>query len=129
MTNQALAVPWALRALSEPRHLLPLIVLAASIAAIGTAEAKQQCSVTAGSHGYWSWREIDGRKCWYEGKPMLSKALLEWPARASAQPDADAVASAQPQAHRDPMNAQARELSEPDTFEALWRDRIEGSKR
>jgi hypothetical protein len=133
MTNQALAVPWAHRACSEPRHRISVIVLAASITAlavIGTAEAKQQCSVAAGSGGYWSWRIIDGRKCWYEGKPMLSKAMLEWPAKTAAQPDADAdVASAQPQTRRDPMNAQARELDNPDTFEARWRDRIEGSRR
>src|ERR1700747_1105389 len=127
MTNQALAVPRAVRPLGEPRHRIPAIVLAASIAALaapGTAEAKQRCSVAAEPGGYWSWRMIDGRKCWYEGKPMLSKDLLEWPARASARPEADAdVASAQPQTRRDPLNAQARELENSDTFEALWRQR------
>jgi hypothetical protein len=48
---------------------------------------------------------------------------------AQREPDANAdVASAQPQARRNPMNAQARELDDSDTFEALWRDRIEGSR-
>jgi hypothetical protein len=72
----------------------PSIVLAACIAAlssIGTpaAQAKQQCSVAVPSdtHGqWWSYRLIDGRKCWYEGKPGLSKSLLEWPKETSEQP-------------------------------------------
>src|ERR1700752_2129554 len=53
-----------------------------------TAEAKQQCRVAMPSdvHGqWWSYRIIDGRKCWYEGKPMLSKSSLEWPKEASEQ--------------------------------------------
>ena len=133
MTNQALAVPWAPRALSEPRHRLSLIAIAASIAAlfiVGAAEAKLQCSVSAGSRGYWSWRMIDGKKCWYEGKPMLSKAMLEWPAETAAPlPDTkkDTV-SAAPESHGDPMDAQAY-APDSATFEALWRDRIESSRQ
>jgi hypothetical protein len=52
------------------------------------AQAKQQCSPTkpTNSHGYWSWRLMDGRKCWYEGKQGLSKSLLEWPKEKSKQP-------------------------------------------
>ncbi len=72
----------------------PSIVLAACIAALSsigmtTAQAKQQCSVAVPSdtHGqWWSYRLIDGRKCWYEGKPGLSKSLLEWPKETSEQP-------------------------------------------
>src|SRR5258707_2339803 len=55
---------------------------------IPNAQAKQQCSAAArkNPHGqWWSYRLIDGRNCWYEGKPMLSKSLLEWPKEASAQ--------------------------------------------
>jgi hypothetical protein len=72
----------------------PSIVLAACIAALSSigmtaAQAKQQCSVAVPSdtHGqWWSYRLIDGRKCWYEGKPGLSKLLLEWPKETSEQP-------------------------------------------
>jgi hypothetical protein len=60
------------------RKQTPLIAFAACIATLSsigipTAQAKQQCSAAMPSnpHGYWSWRLIDGRKCWYEGKPML----------------------------------------------------------
>jgi hypothetical protein len=29
--------------------------------------------------GQWYYRLIDGRKCWYEGKPMMPKSSLHWP--------------------------------------------------
>ena len=50
------------------------------------AQAKQ-CSAErpATARTYWSYRLIDGRKCWYEGKPMLSKSLLHWSAVRTAQ--------------------------------------------
>ena len=133
--------------------------LTASVAALlllGTpeAEAKQQCSSAMPSRpngAWWSYRIIDGRKCWYEGKPGLSKTLLEWSKSASAEPSpshsvpasrkdvADAV-SAQ---RRSPLDAQAWSPKEavqpwvpeeavqarapnyvPDTFDALWSARI-----
>lgn len=113
---------------------LPSIALAAWIAtllSVGTpdAQAKQQCSAAAPSnpHGrWWSYRQIDGRKCWYEGKPMLSKSLLEWAREASAQPvsnqEVTSVATEKP---GDPLDSQARALKDSDTFEARWRGRVE----
>jgi outer membrane biosynthesis protein TonB len=68
------------------------MVLAASIFALASietpdAQAKQQCraAIPSNQHGYWSYRIIDERKCWYEGKPMLSKDLLEWPSEERGQ--------------------------------------------
>src|ERR1700746_4055861 len=69
----------------------PSIVLAACIAALSSigmpaAQAKHKCSPAMPSNSHrWSWRLIDGRKCWYEGKPGL-KSLLEWPKKTSEQP-------------------------------------------
>jgi hypothetical protein len=108
----------------------PLIAFAACIAmlpSIEALEAKQKCSAARPSHhhGYWSWRLIDGRRCWYEGKPQLSKSLLEWPARASAsaQPNFDReTASALPEQQKpgNPMDSQARVADDSDTFETRW---------
>ena len=51
------------------------------------AQAKQCSAERPGNaRSYWSYRIIDGRKCWYEGKPMLSKSLLHWPSSRTAQP-------------------------------------------
>ena len=91
-----------------------------------TPAMAKPCSVAAAPRGYWSWRMIDGRKCWYEGKPMLSKSLLEWSTQGAAPPAAAReLASTQAEKHRDPMDAQARVSEDTGTFEALWRDRIE----
>jgi hypothetical protein len=108
---------------------IPSIALAAFIAtlvSIGmpTAHAKQQCSASMPSNQqrWWSYRLIDGRKCWYEGKPMLSKSLLEWPTQASAQldPKGELTSADKP---NDPLNSQAW-ASDSDSFEARWRDRV-----
>ena len=89
---------------------VPLIAVAASIAALAvvglaTAQAKQQCSVRAGHHGYWSWRMIDGRKCWYEGKPMISRSSLQWPELQPA-PKRE-LATAPTEKRGNPLDAQA----------------------
>src|SRR6202158_682064 len=97
------------------RKQTPLIAFAACIATLSsiempTAQAKQKCSAAMPSHphGYWSWRLIDGRKCWYEGKPMLSKSSLEWSAQASAQLDSNGeIASALTEKSGNPLDSQA----------------------
>jgi hypothetical protein len=118
---------------------LASITLAAFLTAlssieVATAQAKQQCSAAMPSNPqghWWSYRLIDGRKCWYEGKPGLSKSLLEWPNKVSAQPaSGEEVASTVPEKFRNPRdsqawapNSQARAPTDPDTFETRWRAR------
>ena len=114
-----------------------LVLLAACIAAlapIGGANAKAiECSVARPSspQGYWSWRLIDGRKCWYVGKTMISKSLLQWPAKASVQAKADpkpvpvtiVPVTVVTEKRSDPLDAQARMLDYANSFEARWRAR------
>jgi hypothetical protein len=109
------------------------IALAAFIATLSsieipTAQAKQQCSAEMPSNPHdrwWSYRLIDGRKCWYEGKPGLSKSLLEWPSEASAQTASGGeIASTGPKKPLNPLDSQAwapnSAPTDPDTFEARW---------
>jgi len=110
-----------------------LIFFAACISAlipIGmlTAQAKAQVKECRASpskvQGHWSWRLIDGRKCWYAGKTVISKSLLRWAAAAPAQAKADAMPiSVATEKRSGPMNAQARMLDD-DSFESLWRARV-----
>jgi hypothetical protein len=94
---------------------------------ISNAQAKQQCSAAMPSNPrgqWWSYRLIEGRKCWYAGKPMLSKSLLEWRKEASAasvSPEVGGVLSAKT---GDPVDTEAVALKDSDTFEARWRARI-----
>ena len=92
----------------------PSIVLAACIAALSSigmpvVQAKQQCSaMPSNPNGYGSWRLIDGRKCWYEGGPGLSKSLLEWPKEPSKQPGSSReVTGAVSEKPGDPLDSQA----------------------
>ncbi|HEY9452293.1 MAG TPA: hypothetical protein VIR82_06460 [Bradyrhizobium sp.] len=115
---------------------LPSIALAATLLSVGVpdAQAKQQCRGAAPSnpHGeWWSYRLIDGRKCWYQGKPMLSKALLEWPREVSARSvPKENVSATVTQNPGNPLDAQAlmdagvRALKDSETFEAKWRERV-----
>jgi hypothetical protein len=113
---------------------LTAFLTALSSIEISIAQAKQQCSAAMPSNPqghWWSYRLIDGRKCWYEGKPGLSKSLLDWPVELSAPPaSGEEVASTVPEKARNPLDSQAWAPnsqpwapSDPDTFEARWRAR------
>jgi len=111
--------------------LLPIGVVV--LIGMQTAQAKIECSAALPAHpqGHWSYRLIDGRKCWYQGETNLSKSLLEWP-----QPSALATFS-ETQARLDdempPVTQTINKSSEKpqnqtgpaDSFEARWR----GSER
>jgi hypothetical protein len=77
---------------------------------------------------------------------MLSKSLLEWPTRSASSREpsreesgrlhpntlhpntedtSSELATALAEKHGDPLDAQARAADDSDTFEALWRARIE----
>jgi hypothetical protein len=110
---------------------LAAFLTALSSVEVSIAQTKQQCSAAMPSNPqghWWSYRLIDGRKCWYEGKPGLSKSLLEWPVEVSAPPaSGEEVASTVPEKARNPLNSQAWAPnsqpwtpSDPDTFEARW---------
>ncbi len=121
---------------------IPLVFFAACIAALApigmpTVQAKAQikeCSVKPPSSagGHWSWRLIDGRKCWYAGKTVIAKSSLRWAAAAPARPKAAAapvVVATTPiivatEKRSDPMDAQARMRDADNTFEARWRARV-----
>ena len=133
--------------------------LTASVAALllvgmPEAEAKQHCSAAKPSSSggtWWSYRIIDGRKCWYAGKPGLSKDLLEWTRTAAAEPSPKEsarpprrdVASVVSGKRGSPLDSQAWAPKEavqpwapeeavqartpnyvPETFDALWTARI-----
>jgi hypothetical protein len=95
---------------------------------IQAAEVKQ-CSAALPSNpqGHWSYRLIDGRKCWYQGENNFPKSLLQWPEQASPlsafgkaepSPEEELLPPAtQPVSpHTEPNN-----LSDSDSFEARWR--------
>jgi hypothetical protein len=117
--------------MSKPLQLFAIAVFTVALLSLEmtSVRAKQQCfaAMPANPQGqWWSYRLIDGRKCWYAGKPMLSKSLLEWPRAVHPEPGsrgepAGVVIAGQP---GNPSDAQALALQEFDTFEQRWRARI-----
>lgn len=125
---------------------LTAFVAALLLLGMPRVEAKQQCSAAMPSNPngkWWSYRLIDERKCWYEGKPGLSKSFLEWPKEASAQPSRNDAVNIVPEKRFNPLDAQTWAPKEavqawapeeavqarapnyvPDTFDALWSGRI-----
>jgi hypothetical protein len=119
--------PARLPRLSSLALLVCLVAL--SISQTPRLQAKQQCgaSVPADQHGqWWSYRLIDGRKCWYEGKPMLPKSMLEWPSGSWEQASSAAEPTFATEKSSNPLDAQAWVPEQTDTFEALWRTRVDG---
>jgi len=92
-------------------------VLTVAFFCSATPALAKQCSTERPSNAqtYWSYRLIDGRKCWYEGKPMLSKSLLHWPAAQTAQKNPRREPDAPPASRYNPLNAQASVSDDPDT--------------
>jgi hypothetical protein len=125
-------------------HTVVLVALAAIITGAlipidaPAAQIKEcRAAVPAKAQGHWSWRLIDGRKCWYAGRTAIAKSSLRWPAAAQAKAPAQVQAKAPTQdraqaapvsifndKRSDLMNAQARMIDEPNTFEARWRARV-----
>ena len=107
--------------------LVPIGMLTAQ----AKAQMKQCIASPSKTQGHWSWRLIDGRKCWYAGKTMISKSLLQWPAKASVQAKADpkpvpvtiVPVTVVTEKRSDPLDAQARMLDYANSFEARWRAR------
>ncbi len=99
---------------------------------VPSVEAKQCLAAPSNTHKAWTYRLIDGRKCWYEGKSMISKSLLHWPAQAPATVQR-AVREAPPAGEApikiltvksvDLLDAQASMPKDSDDFESRWRAR------
>jgi hypothetical protein len=65
----------------SPSHAIAAIALVSLflILAPNTVAALECVSAAPRDSRYWSWRQIDGRRCWYPGRPGLSKSKLYWP--------------------------------------------------
>jgi hypothetical protein len=54
-----------------------VFLAAALTGTAGNAQATE-CRSAKGEGYPWAWREIDGKRCWYKGKPGMDKTLLRW---------------------------------------------------
>jgi len=64
------------------------ICLAAVLIGSPADASVTQCQSEKGAGYPWSWREIDGKRCWYKGMPGMDKTQLRWAATKMAQSSA-----------------------------------------
>ena len=43
------------------------------------AAGAMECRARPDRSSYWTWRQIDGRRCWYRGHRVVAKSRLYWP--------------------------------------------------
>ena len=118
-----------IRTISIVAFMAPLSVLGTVLLfGMDAAEAKQ-CSVALPSNpkGHWSYRLIDGRKCWYEGENNFPKSLLQWPEQTSGLSAFGKAAPSPEEELLPPVTqtvspqAEPNSQSDAESFEARWR--------
>jgi hypothetical protein len=106
----------------------PLVVLAADL---GRGGGAVECSAAPGRDTYWSWREIEGRRCYYAGRPGKSKTELYWRGPSKTTP----VRAGQPEAVHDaagpaavpvppPVSVSERQPTEELEWQATMEDQL-----
>jgi hypothetical protein len=81
------------------------VVLLGAINSPAKAAIECRAELPQSRSGHWSWRQIEGRKCWFPGRAGVDKAQLRWPtAEASprAQPETRPPADEPPQSYPSP---------------------------
>jgi hypothetical protein len=61
------------------RHVLIAVIVFAPLSTAAHSAVECKAEAPATRTGYWSWRNIDGKQCWYQGRPGMDKANLRWP--------------------------------------------------
>jgi len=66
-----------------------MFVVIAAVALLSEPANSRECQARKGEGRDWSWRQIDGRRCWYQGKARKTK--LYWRVTPSDQDEIDVL--------------------------------------
>ena len=67
------------QAASDPRVTRASSSIAVALLLISSGASATECQSSPGHDGkWWSYRIVDSKRCWYQGKPGRSKDLLHW---------------------------------------------------
>ena len=72
------------------RHVIAAVIVLTPLGTAANSPMECKAEVPAARTGYWSWRNVDGKRCWYPGRPGMDKANLQWP-RPTTAPAVDTV--------------------------------------
>ena len=70
-----------------PRASAIIVTLALTFGALDDAHAID-CHAKRGAGHPWAYRQVDGKRCWYNGRPGVNKKLLRW-AKAQSPPKSE----------------------------------------
>jgi len=106
------------------------IAFALSLATPAASAIECRTEMPSPTSQYWSWRIIDGKRCWYPGRRGMSKSSLHWPkatdpttGQGSTAPDALNEPDARPSAPLSPPRPNPSEAPQPNgelTFKERW---------
>ena len=69
----------AVQAASDARVTKAGASIAVALLLISSGASATECQSSPGHDGkWWSWRIVDSKRCWYQGRPGRSKDLLQW---------------------------------------------------
>ena len=61
------------------RHVVAAVIVLTSLGTAVNSAVECKAELPAAPTGHWSWRTVDGKRCWYQGPPGMDKANLQWP--------------------------------------------------
>jgi hypothetical protein len=108
--------------------MIHILILGATLFASASSAYAIECSadLPAVRNGHWTYRIVDGRKCWYAGRTMLPRSSLRW-----ANPSLINAQATMPPIDRadfiDPEDGTCcwPPVSNSDSFELRWRALLE----
>jgi hypothetical protein len=92
---------------------------------MGTESAvAKQCNAAMPSKpkAHWTYRLIDGRKCWYEGRNSIPKSLLSWSGSASPSEKASSEKTSRDKASREKASVRLEKEKAAPSKEAAARE-------
>jgi len=60
--------------------LMTAVTVTILVTDLREVKGRTPCATHAQDKDWWSWREVDGRRCYYRGRPGKPKDELYWPA-------------------------------------------------
>jgi hypothetical protein len=61
------------------RRVMAAAIVLAPLCTAANSAVQCKAELPAVRTGHWSWRIVDGKRCWYPGSPGMDKARLQWP--------------------------------------------------
>jgi hypothetical protein len=86
----------------------------------GTEARAMDCAeaIQPGINPHWTYRLIDGKKCWYPGQDLIARSELHWPQASDAMAEAHDVDL--PFSTETPQTTQAPAPGGPASFNNRW---------